>query len=156
MSLAQVALPPLPRLPPAVPRSGVSVEARRALRQLLEDVDRALATAFRDGIDASALARRRGEAVARVVAHVWTACLGEVGDAALFAVGGFGRGLLFPHSDVDLLALVRDAQPARLRALERFKTGEVQMLVATDVAARGLDIDDLPLVINVDLPIGSL
>ncbi|QHE92505.1 DEAD/DEAH box helicase [Pandoraea fibrosis] len=44
-------------------------------------------------------------------------------------------------------------QPARLRALERFKTGEVSMLVATDVAARGLDIDDLPLVINVDLPI---
>jgi superfamily II DNA/RNA helicase len=44
-------------------------------------------------------------------------------------------------------------QPARLRALERFKAGDVQMLVATDVAARGLDIDDLPLVINVDLPI---
>jgi superfamily II DNA/RNA helicase len=44
-------------------------------------------------------------------------------------------------------------QPARLRALERFKTREVNMLVATDVAARGLDIDDLPLVINVDLPI---
>jgi len=44
-------------------------------------------------------------------------------------------------------------QPARLRALERFKTGDVLMLVATDVAARGLDIDDLPLVINVDLPI---
>jgi superfamily II DNA/RNA helicase len=44
-------------------------------------------------------------------------------------------------------------QPARLRALERFKAGEVSMLVATDVAARGLDIDDLPLVINVDLPI---
>ncbi|AJK48741.1 DEAD/DEAH box helicase [Burkholderia plantarii] len=44
-------------------------------------------------------------------------------------------------------------QPARLRALERFKRGEVRMLVATDVAARGLDIDDLPLVINVDLPI---
>src|SRR5215469_5843985 len=44
-------------------------------------------------------------------------------------------------------------QPARLRALERFKAGEVHMLVATDVAARGLDIDDLPLVINVDLPI---
>ena len=113
------ALPPLPRLPPAVPRSGVSAEARRALRQLLEDIDRALATAFRDGADAGALARRRGEAVGRVVAHVWTACLGEVEGAALFAVGGFGRGLLFPHSDVDLLALVREAQPARLRALEQ-------------------------------------
>ncbi|HEX5392970.1 MAG TPA: DEAD/DEAH box helicase [Rhodocyclaceae bacterium] len=44
-------------------------------------------------------------------------------------------------------------QPARLRALDRFKAGEVQILVATDVAARGLDIDDLPLVVNFDLPI---
>ncbi len=44
-------------------------------------------------------------------------------------------------------------QPARLRALERFKAGDVKVLVATDVAARGLDIDDLPVVVNVDLPI---
>jgi superfamily II DNA/RNA helicase len=44
-------------------------------------------------------------------------------------------------------------QPARLRALERFKAGEVKILVATDVAARGLDIDDLPVVVNFDLPI---
>jgi superfamily II DNA/RNA helicase len=44
-------------------------------------------------------------------------------------------------------------QPTRLRALGRFKAGEVQILVATDVAARGLDIHDLPLVVNFDLPI---
>jgi ATP-dependent RNA helicase RhlE len=44
-------------------------------------------------------------------------------------------------------------QPARLRALNRFKAGEARILVATDVAARGLDIDDLPLVVNFDLPI---
>ena len=44
-------------------------------------------------------------------------------------------------------------QPARLRALERFRAGEVRVLVATDVAARGLDIDDLPHVVNFDLPI---
>ena len=43
-------------------------------------------------------------------------------------------------------------QPARLRALERFKAGQVAILVATDVAARGLDIDDLPQVVNFDLP----
>ncbi|MYN08788.1 DEAD/DEAH box helicase, partial [Pseudoduganella aquatica] len=43
-------------------------------------------------------------------------------------------------------------QPARLRALERFKASEVQLLVATDVAARGLDIEALPLVVNFDLP----
>jgi superfamily II DNA/RNA helicase len=44
------------------------------------------------------------------------------------------------------------SQPNRLRALARFKSGEVQVLVATDVAARGLDIDDLPHVVNFDLP----
>ncbi|TFW27947.1 DEAD/DEAH box helicase [Massilia horti] len=44
-------------------------------------------------------------------------------------------------------------QPARLRALERFKAGEVKVLVATDVAARGLDIEELPVVVNLDLPI---
>ncbi|GAB3443934.1 DEAD/DEAH box helicase [Massilia solisilvae] len=44
-------------------------------------------------------------------------------------------------------------QPARLRALERFKAGQVNVLVATDVAARGLDIEELPVVVNFDLPI---
>jgi len=115
-------LPPLPRLPVAVPRSGVSTEARHALRQLLGDVDRDLATAFRDGADATALARRRAEAVQRIVVHAWTACLGEVEGAALFAVGGFGRGLLFPYSDVDLLVLAERADAARLRALEQYFT----------------------------------
>ncbi|MET0266802.1 MAG: DEAD/DEAH box helicase [Duganella sp.] len=43
-------------------------------------------------------------------------------------------------------------QPARLKALARFKRAEVQLLVATDVAARGLDIDALPQVVNFDLP----
>ena len=43
-------------------------------------------------------------------------------------------------------------QPERERALAAFKQGEVRVLVATDVAARGLDIDDLPLVVNFELP----
>ncbi|MCX8086597.1 MAG: DEAD/DEAH box helicase [Rhodocyclaceae bacterium] len=44
------------------------------------------------------------------------------------------------------------SQQDRTRALEAFKRGEVRVLVATDVAARGLDIDDLPHVINYELP----
>jgi [protein-PII] uridylyltransferase len=113
---------PSPRLPVALPRSGVSPQARGALKQLLGDIARSLATAFRDGADATVLARRRGDAVQSVVAHVWMACLGEVAGTTLFAVGGFGRGLLFPYSDVDLLALVEAPEPARLRALEQFFT----------------------------------
>jgi len=44
------------------------------------------------------------------------------------------------------------SQPERTRALEEFKTGQIRVLVATDVAARGLDIEDLPHVINFELP----
>ena len=45
------------------------------------------------------------------------------------------------------------SQSARTRALGDFKAGRVNVLVATDIAARGLDIVQLPLVINFDLPL---
>jgi ATP-dependent RNA helicase RhlE len=44
------------------------------------------------------------------------------------------------------------SQGARTRALAEFKQGEVRVLVATDIASRGLDIDQLPQVVNFDLP----
>lgn len=44
------------------------------------------------------------------------------------------------------------SQSARQEALEKIKNGKTTILVATDVAARGLQIDDLPLVINYDIP----
>ncbi|MEM7405717.1 MAG: DEAD/DEAH box helicase [Pseudomonadota bacterium] len=44
------------------------------------------------------------------------------------------------------------SQGARTRALTAFKSGELQVLVATDIAARGLDISKLPYVVNFDLP----
>jgi ATP-dependent RNA helicase DeaD len=44
------------------------------------------------------------------------------------------------------------SQDARLQVLGRFKSGQIKVLVATDVAARGLDIDDISHVINYDIP----
>jgi ATP-dependent RNA helicase RhlE len=44
------------------------------------------------------------------------------------------------------------SQGARTRALAEFKSGDVRVLVATDIAARGLDIDQLPHVVNFELP----
>jgi ATP-dependent RNA helicase RhlE len=44
------------------------------------------------------------------------------------------------------------SQSARMRSLQDFKSGRTRILVATDVAARGLDIRQLPMVINFDLP----
>jgi superfamily II DNA/RNA helicase len=55
---------------------------------------------------------------------------------------GFNAGAL--HGDM--------SQPARMETLERFKQGEIQILVASDVAARGLDIVDMSHVFNFDVP----
>lgn len=44
------------------------------------------------------------------------------------------------------------SQGARTRALAEFKAGDIKILVATDIAARGLDIDQLPQVVNFELP----
>jgi ATP-dependent RNA helicase RhlE len=44
------------------------------------------------------------------------------------------------------------SQPSRQRALLNFKTGWLKVLVATDIAARGIDVDDLSHVINFDIP----
>ena len=55
---------------------------------------------------------------------------------------GFNAGAL--HGDM--------SQPARTETLERFKAGEIQILVASDVAARGLDIVDMSHVFNFDVP----
>src|SRR3982075_1451419 len=55
---------------------------------------------------------------------------------------GFSVGAL--HGDLD--------QPARMAALEQFRRGEVALLIASDVAARGLDIPDVSHVFNFDVP----
>lgn len=47
------------------------------------------------------------------------------------------------------------SQDERLKALDAFKKGEVELLICTDVAARGLDIKDVPAVFNVDIPFNA-
>ena len=44
------------------------------------------------------------------------------------------------------------SQAARVQALDKFRSGRARVLVATDVAARGLDIDGITHVINFELP----
>jgi ATP-dependent RNA helicase RhlE len=60
---------------------------------------------------------------------------------------------ILDRQGLDAVAIHSDrSQPERTRALEGFKTGSIRVLVATDVAARGLDIEDLPHVVNFELP----
>lgn len=44
------------------------------------------------------------------------------------------------------------SQGTRMQSLEKFKSGKIKVLVATDIAARGIDVENLPLVVNFDLP----
>ncbi len=67
-----------------------------------------------------------------------------------------GANRLAQHLEKDGLSAAaihgNKSQGARTRALAGFKTGDIRVLVATDIAARGLDIDELPHVINFELP----
>ncbi len=57
------------------------------------------------------------------------------------------------HAEIKTAALHGDkSQEARQRALQNFKAGRLRVLVATDIVARGIDVDDLSHVINYDLP----
>ena len=60
---------------------------------------------------------------------------------------------ILDRQGIEAVAIHSDrTQPERTRALEGFKAGTVRVLVATDVAARGLDIEELPHVVNFELP----
>jgi ATP-dependent RNA helicase RhlE len=57
------------------------------------------------------------------------------------------------HENINAVAIHSDkTQQARTQALADFKDGKIQALIGTDVAARGLDIDELPCVVNFDMP----
>ncbi len=80
----------------------------------------------------------------------------SVTQAFVFTNSKMGCGRLaraLEHDGLRTTALHGDkSQDERLKSLEAFKNGEVDLLVATDVAARGLDIKDVPAVFNYDLP----
>jgi superfamily II DNA/RNA helicase len=84
--------------------------------------------------------------------------------------GRLTQVLVFVNAKIECRRLARQLQKAgvnadaihgdktqdeRMKALEGFKRGEIEVLVATDVAARGLDIVELPVVINYDVPFNA-
>lgn len=78
------------------------------------------------------------------------------GSTLIFTRTKYGADKLakrLKKSGIDALAIHGDkSQGARQNALDSFKKGRIRALVATDIAARGIDIEDLPYVVNYELP----
>ena len=81
---------------------------------------------------------------------------GEWSQALVFTKTKHGANKLTKHLESEGIVAAaihgNKSQGARTRALAEFKAGETRILVATDIAARGLDIEQLPQVVNYDLP----
>jgi [protein-PII] uridylyltransferase len=78
---------------------------------------------FDAGAPVGALVLARSQLIDEVLREVWRYALGDTGDAALVAVGGYGRQELHPASDVDILVIVEADAAARLAPpLERLVT----------------------------------
>lgn len=74
-----------------------------AVRQLLAQTDARLSKRFDQGDDIDRLLALRARALDQLIRHAWSRCVPREAGLALFAVGGYGRGELFPRSDIDLL-----------------------------------------------------
>ena len=90
-------------------------------RASLAQTDARLASRFDAGEAVDKLVALRTRAADALILEAWQRCIPADAGLALFAVGGYGRGELFPHSDIDLLVLAEsDAQDAQQPALARF------------------------------------
>ena len=99
-------------------------ELIQSLKGALARADDCLTKKFHDHEDVDQLVKARAWVVDRLILHAWASLIPAGENVSLVAVGGFGRGELHPHSDVDLLILLGESSPGEpLRnAIEAFVT----------------------------------
>lgn len=92
-------------------------------RDALAAGDKALRERFLAGVPASELVPQRAAFIDQLLVRAWGRHLSGGNDAALVAVGGYGRGELHPASDIDVMILLRNQDHARFRtSIENFIT----------------------------------
>ncbi len=109
--------------------SAEPIELARALRQSRQQADKALSQAYANDTEIRELVHARAWVLEQLVLIAWERLAPVNEGLELCAVGGFGRGELHPHSDVDLLILTRADADSHRDVLERF----VQVLWDADL-----------------------
>ena len=105
------------RMPECQDDATWSAQARASLNA----TDAKLARRFDQGDEVDRLVALRARAADHLLKEAWSRCMPADTSLALFAVGGYGRGELFPQSDIDSLVLAEaDAQQSQHPALARF------------------------------------
>ena len=122
----------------AAPVDDLAAWARTA-RATLQANERKLAAAFDRDTDIDRLLARRAQAVDRLLAGAWLHSFEGAPGLALVATGGYGRGELFPHSDVDLLLLAEEDTQQQCRAsIERWSALLWDIGLAPGLAVRSV------------------
>ncbi|GAB5414697.1 MAG: [protein-PII] uridylyltransferase [Congregibacter sp.] len=93
-----------------------------ALKQSLQDAAQVLDEEFRDGRNAGELLQERAALIDDLLRFAWKFLGLPEQKISLVAVGGYGRGELHPHSDIDLLILRDDSEGQESQRLESFLT----------------------------------
>ncbi len=134
----------------------VSRDVDRLAARLLDDpvaVDIGPRAAAADGVEHILVAvdrERKGPVLARMLAEV------PEGRTLVFTRTKYGADKVARHlrrEGTDVAALHGGkTQSVRTKTLDRFRRGQTRVLVATDVAARGIDVHDIAMVVNYDVP----
>ena len=108
----------IPQLTHFINETSTTAQATRAF---LKSAKETLAEAFEPNQPVTPLLQEASRVVDAVLVHLWTEHVAELPDIALIAVGGYGRGELFPQSDIDILILSREVLPNdAIHCVERF------------------------------------
>jgi len=94
--------------------------AAKAFRNVVQEARENLFARFEAGADVVSLVGAYTQFVDKLVGCAWSRFLGDTEQAALVAVGGYGRGELHPNSDVDLLVLIADGAVSVEEGLQAF------------------------------------
>ncbi|MEP5568907.1 MAG: nucleotidyltransferase domain-containing protein, partial [Halioglobus sp.] len=96
--------------------------ALEACKQAIAETTAELHQRFNDGAETGLLLRQRAAFIDALLGSLWDQQDWQSEDLALVAVGGYGRGELHPHSDVDILILLGEKYRAEEGVLEKFLT----------------------------------